>query len=228
VTEIPRVHDRWLDVKLEEYRALRSEVTTSITSQQSILSFGTATLALVFGPGLALFATKTELAISLIFNALIPLLSGVVLVIWWGEILRMVRAGEWLAQIEKDVNGLFATLGIAYGPLHWEGWLRVLPAGVPYRRLIKPPFKPFPFVRQFVINIRGVLAAFWTVALASLGLGLFLDFERGRDFEDATLGLSVFSLVALVLSGVFMWVRWRTERRLGNDRLQAMAEKLPA
>ena len=112
--------DQWLAATLEEYRALRGEVTTSIAAQQSILSFGTATLALVFGPGLGLWE-KSPVSVVTLFNVLIPLLSGMILVIWWGEVLRMgscrlrssgpreprpaVRRRAWMARPRAQMGG---------------------------------------------------------------------------------------------------------------------------
>lgn len=223
---IPPAVAKWLDLKLEEYRALRAEVTTSITTQQSILSFGTATVALVFGPGLGLWDKATELSVSLIFSGLVPLLSALVLVIWWGEVLRMVRAGEWLAHVEEEIGKVGETrIGWAENPLGWECYLREPGQTERFHRLLPEPYPGFPYVRQFVINIRGVLAAFWAIALASLGLGVFHDNETGGGIEASTWALTSGSLLVLVASGAFMTVRWRAERAAGKKRLDMHRER---
>jgi hypothetical protein len=223
------VSDLWLTTILEEYKALRSEITTSIAAQQSILSFGTATVALVFGPGLGLWQ-RSELSVIIIFNALVPLMSATVLVIWWGEVLRMVRAGEWLAVVEQRVNAYGKDkLGWTRNPLTWESYLRPLRNDLPYRDYVSKLFeyKP-PYVRQFVINVRGVILAFWIIALASGALGFFSDHQRNGGIRTSTIAISSFTAAGMVVSLVFMWSRWRFERKRHDERtkdfLSAKAE----
>src|SRR5439155_4117780 len=98
------MEEAWLETALEEYKSLRGEVLASIGAQQTILGFGTATLGLVIGPGLALRSGSSVMTFSLIFALFVPLLSALSLMIWWGEVLRMVRAGHAIACLEAEIN----------------------------------------------------------------------------------------------------------------------------
>ncbi|ODS36129.1 hypothetical protein BEH94_01855 [Candidatus Altiarchaeales archaeon WOR_SM1_SCG] len=109
----------WLSVIMEEYKSLREESLTAMQTQQSILRFGTATLGIVLAAGLNLW--EKSLLPEFVFLFLIPLLSYLVIIIWVGEVERMIRAGTFLAQLEKKVNKAFGGKPEA---LTWESWLR--------------------------------------------------------------------------------------------------------
>jgi hypothetical protein len=97
---------------LEEYKTLRSEVTTSMQSQQSTLTFGAATLGILFAAASQASNTGFRDMLLLVF---VPFLSYLVLTIWLAEVLRMMRAGMFLVRIEKRLDEQH---GI--GALTWE------------------------------------------------------------------------------------------------------------
>ncbi|HEX2044835.1 MAG TPA: peptidoglycan-binding domain-containing protein [Gaiellaceae bacterium] len=99
-------------ILLEEYKTLRSEVTTSMQSQQSTLTFGSATLGILFAAASQASNTAFRDMLLLVF---VPFLSYLVLTIWLAEVLRMMRAGMFLMRIEKRLDEQH---GI--GALTWE------------------------------------------------------------------------------------------------------------
>lgn len=108
----------WLAVVMEEYKTLREESLASMKMQQSILSFGTATIGIVISAGFAAW-NKTPLP-EIIFMFLIPTVIYLVILIWLGEVGRMFRAGSFLDRIEEKVNRQFTDKEEA---LSWENWL---------------------------------------------------------------------------------------------------------
>jgi hypothetical protein len=107
-------------VALEEYRALREEIVSSLGMQQTTLSFSTLALG-----GLALAGFRElgkdgsgELAV-LLFLLVLPLVSYVALFIWLGEYARTTRAGFFLKELEERINDW-----VGAPALTWETYLR--------------------------------------------------------------------------------------------------------
>lgn len=191
--------ETWYAFVLEEYKALRQEVITSLSSQQQILAFGSATIALVIGPGLELWS-RSELALVIVFALFIPALSAMVIIIWFGEVLRMVRAGDALADVETKVNAAGMAAGWHEPAMTWECALRN--EGETFKR--------------FVINYRGVIAAYSLVALVSISLA----FVRDLTDDHLRTATPVFTTVAIsiaALTAAFMVRRWRQERDLWRN-----------
>jgi hypothetical protein len=185
-----------MTVALEEYRSLRSEIGASVAAQQQILSFGTATIALVIGPGLGLWTTSPTVLL-LLFDLFVPVLASMVVVIWFGEVLRMVRAGDAVAELEQRIN--------AAG---WEEWGR--PA-LTWECGLRAEGRDRMF-GSFVINWLGVLAAFSLIATCSVAIGFLRDINQDTRVRSLTLGLSSASMaLGLVVGGFMLW-RWRDER----------------
>ncbi len=63
------------------------------------------------GPGLGLWSKSTALVLIVLFNLFIPVLVSMVILIWFGEVLRMVRAGDALAELETKINHAGRGLG---------------------------------------------------------------------------------------------------------------------
>lgn len=202
-TTVDPVLQHWLTFTLEEYKALRQEVIASIGSQVQILSFGTATIALVMGPALGLWSKSAALVLIVLFNFFIPVLASTVIMIWFGEVLRMVRAGDALAELEKRINAAGQQAGWTAPALTWECALRA---------------EGGDLFKRFVINFRGVLGAFALLATASIVLGVIRDAANDEHVRALTIGLSVASIVLGLLIGLFMVLRWRSEHTLLVDR----------
>jgi hypothetical protein len=185
--------DSWLATALEEYKALRAEVIATMGTQHTILGFGIATLGLVIGAGLSLESRASVLTFGLIFTLFVPLFSAVVVTIWWGEVLRMIRAGHALAFFEQTINDHGATAGWSGPALGWELALRecVDPEVGPRRRMW----------RVHVLNLGGIYGVFSLIAVIGIAMGLIKDFEGDHAFRPLLLilgGLSI-ALGAAVL-----------------------------
>ena len=113
-------------VKMEEYKAIRAEILASISAQQSILRFGSAiVLAMVVFVirDLGSLRNPTEVSwfVSLVLLVVVPLSCYTTVIIWLGEIWRMMRAGEYLEIFEREMNDSdFQNQNV----LNWENWRR--------------------------------------------------------------------------------------------------------
>ena len=161
--------DPWLATALEEYKALRAEILATMGTQHTILGFGVATLGLVIGAGLSLQQQTSVVTFGLIFTLFVPLFSAVVVTIWWGEVLRMIRAGHALALFEETINNHGADTGWPRPALGWESALRrCVPDRVgPNRRVWM----------VYVFNLGGIYGAFSLIAVIGIAMGLIKDFE---------------------------------------------------
>jgi hypothetical protein len=188
----------WLDAAMEEYKTLRQEVQTSISAQQSILSFGTATLGFVFGAGVNLWTRSV--APIVVFSVLVPLLSGLILLIWWAEAIRMIRAGNYLSILEQDI----AAAGRATSgwndvqPLRWESGLRH-DDRLSFRRFV------LAWPEVFLIGL--------LIALTSLVIAFVNDLHPDGSLRVLTLVFSSVALGFLASVGLSAWLRWRGARR---------------
>jgi hypothetical protein len=99
-------------VLLEEYKAVRAEVTTSMQAQISVLAFGAATLGFSFA---AASQTSNAKFRDMFLLVLVPLLCYLILTVWFAEVMRMLRAGTFLMRLEKRLDEEFG-----YGALTWE------------------------------------------------------------------------------------------------------------
>jgi hypothetical protein len=97
---------------LEEYKTIRAEITSSITAQISILAFGAATIGFSFA---AASQTSNEKFRDMFLLVLVPLLCYLIVIAWFAEVMRMLRAGAFLMRLEKRLDEQFG-----YGALTWE------------------------------------------------------------------------------------------------------------
>jgi hypothetical protein len=207
-----KLADAWLSTAVEEYKALRAEVTTSITAQVSILSFGSATLALVIGPTLTLWH-RSALATGLVFSVLVPVLSAMVVVIWFGEVLRMVRAGSALADLEDEIN----TFG-----QEWNGW----PIGaLSWEYALRTKERASVALTTFVINVRGVFGVFTLLALVSLAIACIRDYEEDDAIGMFTVLGCLMSVVFGLLVALYLKWRWRDEKEGWEARTKSREER---
>lgn len=142
----------WLSVIIEEYKTLRSESLASMQTQQSILRFGTAAIAVVIATGFSLWE-KSPLP-EMVFLFFIPSIGYLVLTIWMGEVARMVRVGIFLVRLEEKINKEFSDKPKA---LTWENWLREI------QHDGKTP--------QLRWNYYAIISLFFLIALVSIGIG---------------------------------------------------------
>jgi hypothetical protein len=147
----------WLELALAEYSALREEILTTMQTQQGTLRFGTATLSiLVVG---ALNVWDEELVASLAFLFAIPFLVNLVITIWMGEVTRMMRAGDHLAEVESRFQVVYPEMPSPI--MRWEGGLR------------DPRSPTTRHKRHYEWNYLAIILIFWTMSLASMAVGVY-------------------------------------------------------
>lgn len=96
-----------IEVLLNEYNALRSEILTAMGARNSILSFGLATVgALVTVVGAIIATAREDLYLfpSIVLMLIVPFICIFVLYIWLGEYQRMHRAGKHIIKLEARIN----------------------------------------------------------------------------------------------------------------------------
>jgi hypothetical protein len=210
----PPSGDYWLDSSLKEYEALRAECLVSISTQQTILGFGIATLGLVIGAGIGLQNQISVMTFGLIFGLFVPLFSGTVLTIWSGEVLRMVRAGDAVARLEEEINNYgHREFGWTRPALTWETALRGLDGDQSTRRS-----------RAFVPNIESVVLAFVLIAGIGIAMAFLKDRDAGNGIATSTWVFLGFSLALGTLVGLFMNQQRREANKLWSDVGPALAK----
>lgn len=137
---IPRYDTKeWLNVVLEEYKSIRAEILASLQLQQQVIAFGVTVLGAA--SAIALNFLQSNVYVSGGIGLICPAIALVVVLVWVGELERMVRAGAWVALTERRLAASFAPLP---PPLGWESALRGVGS-------------PFPVVR-ILYRYRGILA----------------------------------------------------------------------
>lgn len=121
-----------IDVLLKEYEILRGENHNSINNRNKIISFGLATIGIIYA---AMFSadpgTRMPILVLPVFSLGIPAISILVLYLWLGEVERLVRAGEYLRKLEDRINNI---VDKEEATLCWEKWI------LSEKRQIKYPY----------------------------------------------------------------------------------------
>ena len=114
---------------LGEYNAIRAELVAAVSTQQTVMTYGLAAIAVLYT---GLLATWSNVPLRTGILALSPVLLVFVWFVWYGEVQRLGRARWFLWELEKKVNALLAPSGPppsgsvlpAGDVLHWESWVR--------------------------------------------------------------------------------------------------------
>jgi hypothetical protein len=108
-----------LRVLLSEYESLRRESLDTMTHRTQIASFGLAAVGALFaGVSLARDHEPSPGLVIVVIAFGVPLIAALVLVMWFGELERMERAGSYLQGLERRINEL-----VGEEALGWESWL---------------------------------------------------------------------------------------------------------
>ena len=113
-----------LSMVMHEYDAIRSELDTSLSAQVSIMSFGAATAGLLVAAAGTLWADEPLLA-GLLLLLVVPAACFLALAIHAGEMVRLMRAGLFLHDLENCVNKApwkTQQTGGQARVLTWEQW----------------------------------------------------------------------------------------------------------
>jgi len=174
-------------VLLEEYKAVRAEVTTSLQAQISVLAFGAATLGFAFA---AAAQTSSPRFRDMFLLVLVPLLCYLVLTVWFAEVMRMLRAGAFLMRLEKRLDEDFG-----YGALTWESTIFQV-------RCRRGPGAFFQDPDRF--RMLAIALLFWTIAGTSIVIGwsAVAAYSWQHIFAVTAFGVSIAALVWLYMMRV--------------------------
>lgn len=166
----------WLATVLDEYRTLRMETADSLRNQHQVLVYAWAVIGLLIAGASQVWA---NLALTLfIFLLALPALAYLFVLVWLGEVNRMMRAGYYFLGIERKVEEFFTTRVPGKNlppPLGWERWLRG--ADVPSGR------------QQMTRNYVAVIALFLGTGVGSALVGVLAMLTRSEEIPDKFLGI---------------------------------------
>jgi hypothetical protein len=115
---------------LGEYNAIRAELVAAVSTQQAVMTYGLAAIAVMYS---GVLASWSNVPLRTGILSLAPVLLVFVWFVWFGEVQRLGRARWFLWELEQKVNALLrppqdAPSGSSTLPtsdvLHWESWVR--------------------------------------------------------------------------------------------------------
>src|SRR4051794_19382652 len=116
------VLQKHIDIVMQEYTAIRREIDTCLANQIAILSFGAATVGLLVAAAAALWRDNPLLP-GLLLLFIVPGVCFLALAIHAGELVRLMRAGLFLHELERWVNQAWSTRhNDPRMVLTWEHW----------------------------------------------------------------------------------------------------------
>jgi len=142
----------WQVAALEEYKALRREILDTMRNQQMLVHVGAITIGLILAWGFHEW-DRSRIA-DLVFLVFVPAMAYVVLILWMGEVARMMRVGLYLADREKEISASFTDHP---GALNWENWLRT-------RSGKKEP-------HRVMLNYLAIVVLYLSAALVGIAVG---------------------------------------------------------
>lgn len=184
----------WVDVALEEYRALRAEVLITFQTQHTTLTWGTAALGILIGLGFN--AWDERFIAQFTFLGAVPAIAYLVLIIWMGELTRMMRVGKYLSELEGRINESLRPQAAALG---WETFLRK-EAAVPGK------------TGHRLWNYRAVILVYQSLAVGAVAIGL----DRRGSTSAVTGLIFIAETIAFVLVTAFLYWQWCA--RIGSAR----------
>jgi hypothetical protein len=175
----------WVTVALEEYNSMRTESLQSMKNQLSSLQVGTASIGVLIAAGFSTWDKGLFFSV-IIFLLFVPAVCYISLVIWIGEVVRMMRAGKYIAELEIKINSAYPA---TEKPLNWENWLRT------QSNNSKTP--------QLQWNYKAILTLFFATAFSSIciGIGRIYSYEITADLNIyITIGsYAIFFLILLLI-----------------------------
>ncbi len=113
----PDRRDGWLDAALAEYEAHRQEILAMTQAQHSTLALGVTAIGILAAGAFNVW-NEDRVVAPIVFIAVVPLLTSMILVIWASQVVGMFNIGHYL-------RGLEARIGDAVGDgpggiMSWE------------------------------------------------------------------------------------------------------------
>jgi len=168
---------------LKEYELLRAEIGASLANQLQIVSFGAAAIGLVAGAAFAGAADHVRGEALVVF---LPLLAYLVLMLWFSEVMRMLRAGGYVLTLEHRLDALDNGDGsLGWEACVWQG--RVQHGTRGFRRLLDPDH----------LRLVSITFLFFTIAGASVALG-WVDVGWGERGFAIGAGLVAFFVISML------------------------------
>ena len=109
-----------VQIMMEEYKLLRSEILQSMQNRNSILTFGLAIIGVTLHASISALLNPSKISqvlAFLIFSSILPTLSLLVLILWCGESEKIGRIGGYLVNFENKINDIHGEK-----LLYWENW----------------------------------------------------------------------------------------------------------
>lgn len=178
-----------VEFDLEEYRALRSEVIQSKDEGNKILAFGLAAVGIVLGAGLS--NNDTQLSV-LVLGFFLPVLSALVLSLWFAAQERMARASHYLSGVEVRIKSEFSDTG----GVSWEAWLRAR--------------KPNRGSEHFWSTEQAGIALFAVIIVSSILMGLTAGGSNSNSkITGLVISASVIICGALIINVFRRYKNWK-------------------
>jgi hypothetical protein len=175
----------WQELALAEYRALREEIVATMQTQDGGLRLGVAAIGVVSAAGFNVWDDTA--AAALIFLAVVPFVSAVVLTVWMGEVSRMMRAGSHIHRLEQFIHE--QNPGLPGPVMTWE------------TRLRDPLSDITRWERQYEWNYHAIVVMFWSIGIASIGAGTYRAIWGVEPLENRH---AVVAVAGVVLGAMFV------------------------
>lgn len=160
---------QWLNLALEEYKALRTESLNAMGNQQATLRLGTGVIGVTIG-----LASNVEedIARFFLFAVVIPVFTLVFFAMYAIEFARMARVGRYIEYVETEIDRLFPNPNKP-SPLRWETWLsttkrRGEDPRLPYYITIPATFGLSTIFSGIMAYGAGPFSKLWNIALPAL------------------------------------------------------------
>jgi hypothetical protein len=181
----------WFELALQEYNALREEILTTMGTQDGTLRFAAAAVGIVLTGGFNIW-TDT-LPAALVFLVVVPYLCTMGLIVWLGEVTRMMRAGKHLERLEERFQE------IAHPPkpvMRWE------------RNLRNPFAKGTRWDRHYEWNYLAIILMFWSLGIASIVAGAYRATLADTHLRNTTwVWVAAGVLLGLMVVALFLFLR---------------------
>jgi len=109
----------WENLRLEEYKLIKSEIYHLTKIQISIVGLGISLISLVVGFSLRNYNNLLIFTTGVFIG--LPILSTITLIIWYGAVEKMVRNGWYLTKIEESIK---KEKEYPIAPIRYENWVR--------------------------------------------------------------------------------------------------------
>jgi hypothetical protein len=182
----------WFELALQEYSALRDEILTTMGTQDGTLRFAAATVGIVLTGGFSIW--NDTIPATLIFLVVVPYLCLMVLIVWMGEVTRMMRAGKHISLLEEVFEDHVADLPEPV--MRWE------------RNLRDPTAESTRWARHYEWNYLAIIFMFWSLGVVSIAAGVYRAiWGKGQPWSPTGVWIAAGVLLGVMTVGLFLTLR---------------------